>query len=100
PPLADLLSSPTRRSSDLVGLGLDESVLTGIRHRLQIDCRARAARVVEPAHLRQIRVGEDVPVQHEERPRYEIGGVADSPAGPERDRKSTRLNSSHVAISY
>ena len=39
---------------------------------------------MEPPHLGQIRVGEDVAVQHEERSGYEIGGVADSPAGPER----------------
>src|SRR5205823_11181751 len=64
--------------------GLDESVLTWVRHRLQIDRRARAARLVQAPHLRQIGVGEDVAVQDEQSPRDQVGGIADTAASPER----------------
>ena len=39
---------------------------------------------MQAPHLRQIGVGEDVAVQDEQSPRDQVGGIADTAAGPER----------------
>src|SRR5207249_12065320 len=75
----DLPPFPTRRSSDLGARAERQGRLE--RHDQIGTC---AARRLEPAH----RV-----LQHRHHPRLESAGGA-------RDRKSTRLNSSHVSISY
>src|SRR5690606_40649791 len=91
---ADLHSFPTRRSSDLLQrarvLPLDPQ-----RQRLEAAVeQVRAVAVEHPAeHPAEVADGADQP------------GVAAHRAGeqivvPAEDRKSTRLNSSHVKISY
>src|SRR5699024_11564259 len=72
--LRSLHSFPTRRSSDLSG-GRDAE-LGGVRH-----ASGRDQDRIGSDRLRQLHLGE-------------------ASAGFERDRKSTRLNSSHVSISY
>src|SRR5207249_6054575 len=95
----DPLSFPTRRSSDLLNLDLSA---------LHLDLVVRDRLVGRP-------------VQHLARPNVELAAVAAARHGRaveltlgqraapvrarvvervERDRKSTRLNSSHVSISY
>src|SRR5690625_7124712 len=78
-PPVDLHSFPTRRSSDLGADALLAVDLDGLRHD-------RAA-----ADLRRRRVPVD---------RLADRGGPPHLVGLGRDRKSTRLNSSHVAISY
>src|SRR5207249_11195084 len=83
-PTHDLLSFPTRRSSDLE-----------VVHRHASD--VGAAHGME-AHL----TGVDH-VVHAQQPGRRAAVEADEQAqevGADRDRKSTRLNSSHVSISY
>src|SRR5699024_12423211 len=71
-------SFPTRRSSDLIG-GAGQGA------------RAQGALAVHPAG--GVHKAAQVPQQH---PGIGHQGVAEG----DRDRKSTRLNSSHVSISY
>src|SRR5699024_12555521 len=93
PPLLPLLSFPTRRSSDLV------AVLFRIRVRARMGryrvCALRSAfsecSVVWP--------GSDEP-WHASDLRRACGGRTCAHAVVRTDRKSTRLNSSHVSMSY
>src|SRR2546426_5754369 len=60
--------------------------------------RSRAALLRRPRHGR-------APARHDRRPprrhaRPRVGAHADREEGGDRDRKSTRLNSSHLVISY
>src|SRR5439155_23228406 len=89
----DLPSFPTRRSSDLYRWGPDRR-RCGPRQDAHFHSATRVLRPVwKGFHFGagpHPRVG-DVVLTH----------LAGSPAGDvEEDRKSTRLNSSHVAISY
>src|SRR5438477_9022135 len=72
------LSFPTRRSSDLVRnaehFAAPLAIGAGDDRRLNIE---------KPFSLKK-----------------EVGGKSKSAADPEKDRKSTRLNSSHMSISY
>src|SRR5690606_42007184 len=86
---------PTRRSSDL-----DEALVTpevrGGRAQLELSAVGahgqarvhRAVHVLPEAALPEVGVGD------------EVGGTVDRAEVDVRDRKSTRLNSSHVKISY
>src|SRR5207253_10944939 len=78
----DLHSFPTRRSSDLQHRGLHDAAAHGL---IPSDAAAALAVVGTPAHG-----GRSVPSVGRDR----------RAAGVPTDRKSTRLNSSHVAISY
>src|SRR5699024_12138176 len=79
-----LPSFPTRRSSDLEEVSLPESRLTD-------EMRARLAETV----------GEDfVRDDHATRVSHAAGRSLPGRMGDAGDRKSTRLNSSHVSISY
>src|SRR5690606_41911431 len=86
-------SFPTRRPSDLELVGVppfeDHLVTAGITHRdaLGLDLRD----VVDPVHAHAAGRGTGLPVEY--------ATVVDAD-GFETDRKSTRLNSSHVKISY
>src|SRR5699024_12623480 len=84
-----LLSFPTRRSSDL---------LLRVRAVEQFAVGSGVVGVLLSAG------GEDHPVPVGERLRVGLSGprTAEGPVGPgdRLDRKSTRLNSSHVSISY
>src|SRR5207249_10697627 len=90
-----LPSFPTRRSSDLALVGGDAADKLVHRH-------AGGCRKPQPlAHL-ALRAGGDIHSRSEETP-----GARDVEENTrvahwldERDRKSTRLNSSHVSISY
>src|SRR5690625_4209856 len=80
--LGDLRSFPTRRSSDLVGAAAGARLAAGAlrgNHRRCADRRLFSGRVAVVAAARLARCGITVGAE---------------------DRKSTRLNSSHVAISY
>src|SRR5205814_2563317 len=78
----DLHPFPTRRSSDLEPL------------------RRRPHRALGIARLEREHA-EHIVARHQRRP-YHPGGLRRPSAepGPGRDRKSTRLNSSHLGISY
>src|SRR2546426_6613634 len=65
-----------------VGVELDEAVLARVGDARQEDRRAGATLRMEPLHRGQVHVRQDVAVEDEQ------------------DRKSTRLNSSHLVISY
>src|SRR5207249_11964826 len=91
--LPPLHSFPTRRSSDL-----DDGALGVSKpHRLRELGRHRLERDADPAALHPPAVDElrGDALDH-------VGGdrEADALATWSRDRKSTRLNSSHVSISY
>src|SRR5207253_6232415 len=87
-PHPNLHSFPTRRSSDL-------RPLLRLLHRSD---REEAAQSLSPRHagalLRHGRLQPDLQVLPE------LGHFESARARPCPDRKSTRLNSSHVAISY
>src|SRR5207249_10989177 len=84
-----LPSFPTRRSSDLA-LHFDRDVLQ-VRCLLRRQTHGAKLRRVQPRnHFRLDRLAADQLLQ----PR------PNGPRRPHRDRKSTRLNSSHVSISY
>src|SRR5207253_9964462 len=87
-PYRTLRSFPTRRSSDLQ-LRVRAAAVQP-RERLRQVARSRAQEPLpQPAAAERRRPGEDL---------AQDGPQAEHVAG--RDRKSTRLNSSHVAISY
>src|SRR5690606_41738069 len=90
----DLPSFPTRRSSDLgrggfLGAFLGLDLLPAL-----FDGRLVEARQIERAV--QVAVGEDMRMT----PDQLVGDRIDHRGEIETDRKSTRLNSSHVKISY
>src|SRR5207249_11990862 len=89
PPPPHLPSFPTRRSSDLRELGGDESAL------------ARLAEPVEPLALVLVGARLLVPQRPQLVAAEEVGKARDDRCLLRHlDRKSTRLNSSHVSISY
>src|SRR5699024_12535846 len=91
----DLSSSPTRRSSDLDGT--DDQLVQVKSHAH--DAR-RLAQIARYTALGQINSAQLQKAQAEvQRVRAEGGGTA-ALVGKRVDRKSTRLNSSHVSISY
>src|SRR5207253_11358119 len=95
--LLHLLSFPTRRSSDLRGDLLHRLLL--LRGAEQRGAAAGGRPALDHAHhgdLGPDRGGDDVCTRRGQplRDALSPGG------GGGRDRKSTRLNSSHVAISY
>src|SRR5207249_6739448 len=90
-----LPSFPTRRSSDLVGRGREEFArLVEARARLHEDRPRDAVRLEQGAQILWAEASADR--------RELVGqpGVRRASGVPEVDRKSTRLNSSHVSISY
>src|SRR5205807_9648054 len=100
PPLPHLHSFPTRRSSDLAGRQqiLEPHIGERAAHHHLVIAAARAIRVEV--------LGLDA-VLHQVLPGRVLCLLGDSittdhisPAGSIRDRKSTRLNSSHLVISY
>src|SRR5205807_6744700 len=93
-------SFPTRRSSDLIARILDLLVLADAveTHRLcELDVVLQCL-VIGRGHaaLRPIALIEDEP--HQVRPAVQEKAIALH--GDRSDRKSTRLNSSHLVISY
>src|SRR5207249_10419997 len=80
----DLPSFPTRRSSDL-------------SHGARGGEGGREPRGGHPRGARRVLPGRDGQAHRRVPSRR---GRAAHPGGPRRDRKSTRLNSSHVSISY
>src|SRR5699024_12384250 len=93
---APLRPSPTRRSSDLAEQLLD------LREGPADLGEARAERrEPEPDPVRLPEVGHDalLPQPGADLPRARVGD-RHVPAAALEDRKSTRLNSSHVSISY
>src|SRR5207253_8771580 len=92
-PLRDLHSFPTRRSSDLVGCLFLRLIHELGEPPVEEDDLAEVAE----HHVLAFKVAMENPVG------MSIGnGIANGGEGREQrqDRKSTRLNSSHVAISY
>src|SRR5690606_41219792 len=87
-PPTGLPSFPTRRSSDL------QAGHAGVTHRLLIQAELPAERDHQGAHRYRVQVGVFVRRLQATQADQRIGVVID------RDRKSTRLNSSHVNISY
>src|SRR5690349_23967549 len=84
----DLLSFPTRRSSDLPPL----RGMVCVRRKLR---RSEGAKPVVVSRMRRVQGRQAA--DGEDRADREFGRSA---AAAARDRKSTRLNSSHVEISY
>src|SRR5207253_9448794 len=87
----DLRSFPTRRSSDLV-----EQRLEDLERRARVEGHAAdeaAGPVVGVLHRAE-------PLEHAVDVRARLGVHGDDVRPGRQDRKSTRLNSSHVAISY
>src|SRR5690606_41894730 len=80
-------SFPTRRSSDLIRTR---------NHRNRPDSGPRVRAPPARAHRRARRAAVDRRFRH----RLFIAGVTAADADLHTDRKSTRLNSSHVKISY
>src|SRR5690606_41462457 len=96
---SSLTSFPTRRSSDLGGGGRRAAGAAGDPQGGGSRQRAAAGgpRMVRAGGVPVDPEGVDGPAAHDaRRSRYGRGGAL-APAG---DRKSTRLNSSHVKISY
>src|SRR5699024_12760569 len=94
--LPDLRSFPTRRSSDLHRLS---ALYNPVAHKVFEDLGKTLARTYsEHAHLLLFRLelGLKLPVLLE----HVLYLYPVELAQLERDRKSTRLNSSHVSISY
>src|SRR5207302_9406145 len=85
-PPPDLHSFPTRRSSDLVGHPLDRKAIVFVARRLAVAALPVLNQLDNERRLRADRLAAD-------RKRVAQWQI-------ERDRKSTRLNSSHVKISY
>src|SRR5690606_41656594 len=86
----DLPSFPTRRSSDL------EPAQAHALAAAVVDGDERLQDAARRAHERGVGLGVDVADdEHAARPE-----AAQERRLPQRDRKSTRLNSSHVKISY
>src|SRR5207253_11192979 len=95
--IRDLHSFPTRRSSDLISAWgtLGPSQLQTTPRRLLVKSLPRAIQCVRPKNARGARkVGRAPATTLEEQ------ALATPRKPPTPDRKSTRLNSSHVAISY
>src|SRR5699024_12798728 len=98
-PLASLLSYPTRRSSDLTVIG------SAYSHHLDLANRGTRFRSQAPTHPDPRQTAHSRPMHHEPSPSRttvdELILVPFEPVlGDVRDRKRTRLNSSHVSISY
>src|SRR5690606_41758927 len=92
-PRRDSRAFPTRRSSDLQRLGVG----LARQDRAEVLLRLLEGRRIEPHHPRRRRrdgVARRIVLG--------LGRHAEGPlvAEEDRDRKSTRLNSSHVKISY
>src|SRR5690606_39907752 len=90
----DLPSFPTRRSSDLLGLLGIEPQQRQVRIR-RLDLRPVAADLAQQPAFR----GEMVACLAENAV-DDVEAVGTAIEGERGDRKSTRLNSSHVKISY
>src|SRR5690606_40236753 len=91
-----LHSSPTRRSSDLVDGGVGGHVRGGEEAAAAVG--EPAVQVAAPRALRGLAAWRPGPVPHLDAVHLVGGAVEVQGAG--QDRKSTRLNSSHVKISY
>src|SRR5437867_13050863 len=74
------------------------------RDRGRLGGREPRGGLVEQQHLRRAGEGQDeldlALLAVRELPRHLVGAIGQTPLGQERDRKSTRLNSSHRTISY
>src|SRR5437868_12318587 len=85
-----LIFLPTRRSSDLQPVLALEVSIADDRDRQHEPERPRVAEApVQLGHVPEVHA---VDTGHQRRPQED--------GAPRRDRKSTRLNSSHVSISY
>src|SRR5207249_10538656 len=94
----ELPSFPTRRSSDLEAASAQDCRAF---HQECMEARAEGYRDVGICNVERLECSADrvrVPEQSRER-RDDDRNDAERAVG-ERDRKSTRLNSSHVSISY
>src|SRR5690606_41778653 len=90
-----LRSFPTRRSSDLAAKSAQDAVFAV--HRYGVNLREGSATAAE-ASVRAARASAGVEGVDPEIP--DEGEVSDPVLAGALDRKSTRLNSSHVKISY
>src|SRR5207249_10002174 len=90
PHIRDLPSFPTRRSSDLGGA--ERGVAQVPEDQEGEDGAPAVARLSDADPKRHVRGTDRSPADHLPRPPRS--------RAPDRDRKSTRLNSSHVSISY
>src|SRR5690606_41255864 len=100
PPLPALLSFPTRRSSDLGG---GTSMTRGRGRRCRILLAGTLVLTLAAMPAAPGRTAPVEPLQHAPSRAGEWGFEAAAtviPFGRRLDRKSTRLNSSHVKISY
>src|SRR5439155_20159254 len=85
-----VIARPQQRMNDFRPVGLAESGKPMLRH----------SRMTDPVHLQQLPVDVSVLGVYVKNPRAELAEVRPKDFSRTRDRKSTRLNSSHVAISY
>src|SRR5699024_12855341 len=91
PPLHGLRPFPTRRSSDLLGLDWPEEVSPS-------DPAPEQPEVPAVSSLEELREALTRAIAAvEQPPAFDVSALSDQ---EELDRKSTRLNSSHVSISY
>src|SRR5205807_5383563 len=90
-PHRDLHSFPTRRSSDLGQQTEIERIDKDNLHLMLTQARRERGHVAQARELRQAEIPQDVCLSEVDPLRR---------ADPQRDRKSTRLNSSHLVISY
>src|SRR5439155_26534119 len=95
----DLHSFPTRRSSDLDDSALFRQGLAGLLAPTGVQVSAQAATADEAA-VRIAAGRPDVVIMDIRMPPTYTDEGLQATAQLKKDRKSTRLNSSHVAISY
>src|SRR5690606_40651173 len=95
--LRDLYSFPTRRSSDLSSVVSSVSRSTESRTDSVVRSDSSSMRTASRSESSCMRTV-DVPLQKQVAARREDACAVEG--GPVGDRKSTRLNSSHVKISY
>src|SRR5207249_11835620 len=99
PPHPYLPSFPTRRSSDLVVLAPSDQPAGQLQRRAaHADVADASLDAGEPDRERLAPAGEHV--HDEQQAADDERGAREEQGGVHRDRKSTRLNSSHVSISY
>src|SRR5699024_11507722 len=95
----EVYSFPTRRSSDRITKIIDDGICRGVADFCHEVLRMYGDGTINGMTLASVEIAisavRDIPSKIEE-----IKEQKDSGSGILRDRKSTRLNSSHVSISY